>query len=118
MKKLFIFCFGFFFLSILWTNGVFAESAAVVALDNPLGEITTVSGLTGNLIKVVMGVMGSVTLLAFVYGAFQWLTSAGEAEKVTAGKNTMLYATIGVFVIFSAYAILATILNVLGTRGG
>jgi hypothetical protein len=109
----------FFVMACLLHGHVFAETTAeVVTLDNPLGNITTVDALTGNIIKTVLGVMGSLTLLAFVYGAFLWLTSAGEAEKVQTGKNTMLYATIGVFVIFSAYAILATILNLLGTRGG
>ena len=92
----FIFCLVF---SLSVSGLAFAETTAdVVTLDNPLGSITTVPDLAGNIIKTMMGVMGSLTLLAFVYGSFLWLTSAGEAEKITTGKNTMLYAMIGIFV--------------------
>ena len=118
MKKYIVFfvsCFLFVYGAVLpFALAVENDTRDVVTLDNPLGEITSVPDLTGNIIKVALGVMGSLALLAFVYGAFLWLTSAGKEEKVSTGTKAMLFATIGIFVIFSAYAILSTLFNLLG----
>lgn len=72
---------------------------------------TNIKCIIGNAIKIVLGIVGSITLVAFVFGGYQWLTSAGNSDKVQSGSNTMLYATIGLFIIFGAYAILNTILK-------
>ena len=75
------------------------------------------SEFVGVIIQKGLGVIGSITLLVFVYGGFLWLTSAGSADRVQKGKSVMLWAAIGVFIIFSSYAILRTILTALGVTG-
>ncbi len=72
---------------------------------------TNVKCIIGNALTVVLGIMGSITLGAFVFGGYMWLTSAGNDEKVRTGTSTLMYATIGLFIIFGAYAILNTILK-------
>ena len=94
---------------------------SVVPLVNPIGGsaqkdgnkqgIINVKEFVGKGLTVVLGIMGSLTLLAFIFGGYMWLTSAGNDEKVRTGANTLLYATIGLFIIFGAYAILNTILK-------
>jgi hypothetical protein len=82
------------------------------SLFNPLGE-TDVRIILGRVVKAGMGIMGSIVLLVFVYGGFLWLTSAGNQDRVKKGTDTMLWAAIGVFIIFASYAILSTILTAL-----
>ncbi len=92
-----------------------------VPLINPIGGSTKTNGdrqgiinikeLVGKSLTVVLGVMGSVALAAFVFGGYMFLTSAGNDEKVRTGTNAILYSTIGLFIIFGAYAILNTILK-------
>lgn len=89
-----------------------------VHLINPLGgtESNTVGNvdlniLLGKIVASVLVILGSITLLVFVIGGFLWLTSAGNPEKIKLGTNTMLYAVIGLFVIFGSYAILNMILT-------
>ena len=79
---------------------------------NPIGA-TTPTVIIAGVIGKVLGIMGSVTLLVFVYGGFQWLTSAGNQEKVGKGSKTMLYAAIGLAVIFSSYAMLNLLIKFL-----
>ncbi|OGH69362.1 MAG: hypothetical protein A2754_02410 [Candidatus Magasanikbacteria bacterium RIFCSPHIGHO2_01_FULL_47_8] len=78
-----------------------------VVLENPLGT-TDVPTLLGTLIKAALGIIGSLTLLMLIWGGFQWLTSAGNAEKVKSGTQTMIWAVIGVVLVFSSYLILST----------
>jgi len=36
-----------------------------------------------------------------IYGGFNWMTAAGNAEKVEKGKQILVWATIGLIVIFT-----------------
>jgi len=47
----------------------------------------------------------------FIYGGIIWMTSSGNAEQVTKGKNIVIWATIGLVVIFSAYALVSFVLT-------
>lgn len=83
-------------------------------LENPLKTKTTnVSVIIGTLIKYALMIIGSLTLLMFVWGGFQWLTSAGNTEKIKKGSQTMIWAAIGVVLVFASYIILTTYINYL-----
>ena len=84
------------------------------SLDNPLGNNNlTPQQLYGRIIYAFMGVTGTVALLMFVLGGFQWMTAAGNPEKVKKGRDTLMWAILGLVVIFSSYAILRAILETL-----
>lgn len=87
----------------------------VTKLDNPLGTNVEFSQIAGTVIRGLMGIIGSLTLLMFVWGGFQWLTSAGNAEKVEAGSKTMIWAVIGVLLVFSSYFLISTFTTFLHT---
>ena len=91
----------YFFLSCL----IFLLSAGPVfaQLINPLGSQTTIGTLIGRIIKALLGLSGALALLIFVYGGFMWLISAGDPKKVQKGKDSFVWATIGLVVIFTAY---------------
>lgn len=84
-----------------------------VTLDNPLGTTKDVNTLIGQIINGVLGVVGSLALLMFVYGGIVWMTAAGSPEKVQKGKNILIWATIGIVVIFTAYAMVKFVLGIL-----
>ncbi len=81
----------------------------VCKLENPLaGNPTSVPVIIGTIIKSALGIVGALTLLMLVWGGFQWLTSAGNPEKVKSGMQTMLWAIIGVILVFASYLLLST----------
>ena len=84
-----------------------------VQLTNPIAS-TDIPTIIGNTITVVMGIIGSITFVVFVYGGFMWLTSAGSSEKIQKGVSAMVWAGIGIIVVFSSYAIITLILQSLG----
>ncbi len=88
------------------------EGQDCVSLTNPLNE-TDIKKIIGNSIGVIMGIAGSITFVVFVYGGLLWLTSAGNSERIQKGLQAMLWAGIGIIVIFSSYAIITLILTTL-----
>lgn len=80
-------------------------SGGTVTLNPPagIGKNLTPQVFIGKIINSALGIVGSLALLMFIYGGFTWLTSAGSADKVTKGKNILVWATIGLVVIFMSY---------------
>ena len=81
-------------------------------LENPLGGGNNdPRAIIGTGIKGAFSVMGSLALVMFIYGGFQWMLSGGNQEKVTKGKNILVWAFFGLLIIFSSYVILKFILG-------
>jgi hypothetical protein len=82
--------------------------ADCIPLENPLqNNEVSIFAILGTILRVALGIIGSLTLLMFVWGGFQWLTSAGNPERVKKGTDTMLWAAIGVFCVFASYFVLS-----------
>ena len=113
MKKyllplLFLFIFACSFniaLADTITGGTNPTASGTITLTNPLGSISTPQALIGRIISAILGVVGSIALLLFVYGGLIWMTSSGSPDKVKKGRDTLLWAAIGLVVIFSAYGL-------------
>lgn len=64
--------------------------------------------------EFILGVVGSLALLAFVVGGMMWVLSAGNAELVTRGKQTILGAVIGLVIVFTSFMIIQLVYASLG----
>lgn len=92
-------------------------------LENPLASVcgnaadgqVCVQKIIGNIIKWAFGIVGSIALLMIIWGGMQWLTSMGNSDKVEKGKNTLIWASIGLVIIFGAYTIASFVITALGT---
>lgn len=88
--------------------------ASAATLYNPLGE-ASVPQLIGRVIQIVLGVSGSLALLMFVYGGLIWLTASGEPGKIDKGRKTLIWATIGIAVLFGAFSLANFVITGLGS---
>lgn len=111
--KRFILSLGVFLLGAFALLAPVAAAPEIVQLQNPIGGTgknpkgeVSLQVIVGKAIKQALGILGSITFLVFVYGGFLWLTSAGNSDQVQKGTDTMLWAAIGVCIIFASYAIL------------
>lgn len=104
-KKLFVFALMFLLIP-------FASHADLI---NPLGSSVTLESFIGRLIKAILGLSGSVALLMFVWGGFQYLWSGGDPKKVEKGKETLKNAVLGIVIIFFAYTFVSAIIKILAT---
>lgn len=81
-------------------------------LQNPL-PTADIPTILGGVLRAFFGVLGSIALLMFIYGGFTWLTSGGAAEKIQKGKDTMVWAVLGIAITFAAYAIVNFVIGAL-----
>src|SRR3989344_1642585 len=93
---------------------LFTPSLVLAAdrLTNPL-TVNSIPEFIGNIIKAALGLSGSIALLMFVWGGLQWLISGGNAERVKKGKDTIIWAVLGLVVIFTAYTLVSVVVKAL-----
>ena len=65
-------------------------------------------------IRIMLSFIGVLFVAYLVYGAFLWMTSAGQDEKVTKGKNIVRNAVIGTLIVLSAYSITLVVTRYMG----
>jgi cytochrome bd-type quinol oxidase subunit 2 len=78
----------------------------------PAGAGTTkVNSLITEIINVFSVVVGIVAVIMIIVGGFRYVTSGGSSEKVTAAKNTLLYAIIGLVIVALSQIIVKFVLD-------
>lgn len=103
-------------------NGAGGGTGAI-PLNNPLTgnhdepSVSDLNVMIGGALNYIVGIVGSMALLMFIYGGFLWMTASGSSEKIQAGKNVLVWATIGIFVIFASYGLVKAVLEILKSGG-
>lgn len=62
------------------------------------GVFTTVS-------NVMLFVVGAISVIMVIVGGLRYVVSGGNSGNITAAKNTILYAVVGLIIAIMAYAI-------------
>lgn len=88
------------------------KSNNYVTLINPLTSDDP-AVIIGNIIKGILGLTGVIALAAFVAGGVIWMTSGGNPDRVKKGRDILVWAVIGLFIVFSSYSILRYVFDVL-----
>jgi hypothetical protein len=86
-------------------------------LDQPV-SLFGVDGTFGTITNVLLYVVGAIAVIMIVIGGLRYVLSGGNSEQVTAAKNTILYAVIGIIIAILAYAIIRFVISNFTTPGG
>lgn len=100
--------------------GTGLKDTGKVPLNNPLtgsAGAPDIYSVINNIITVLLGLTGALALVAFIYGGVLWMVSSGDTGKVEKGKKMIIWALIGLVVVFSSYAVLTLVFNALGFTG-
>ena len=111
-KIYFILILGLVILNCLLLTGFSQAEDKMPTLNDPLGN-RPIPILIGGIINYILGVVGVLALVMFIYGGITWMTSGGSADKIKKGKDTIIWAVLGLAFIFFSYAILDFILRAL-----
>lgn len=101
------------------TSGAAATGPQTLVDVSPVGDITGAAGVAkiiGKIINAFLGFIGAVALLMFVYGGFLMLVSGGRPEDINKGKNVLVWAVIGLIVVFMSYTLTKFVIDSL-TKG-
>ena len=95
------------FLSFLSIGFCFARELEVKLPG--LGEEPDLPEYISIIFKLVMGIAGTIAVLALVIGAVQYMASAGNPETISNAKKRIFGAIFGIILLLSSYLILRTI---------
>lgn len=62
-------------------------------------------GIFRTITNVLLFIIGAIAVIMLVIGGIRYTTSNGDSAQVTAAKNTILYAIVGIIVAILAYAV-------------
>ena len=62
-----------------------------------------IGSIIGSALQYIFAFAGFALLLMLISAGFTFLTSAGDAKKMTAGKQRLTNAVLGFLIIFAAY---------------
>ncbi len=81
---------------------------------NPKGT-SDINVIIGQIVAALLGFSGALALLAFIYGGFMWILSQGNPKMIQKGKDTLIWASIGIVVLFTAYALVNALVGAITT---
>ena len=88
------------------TNGV--NSAKGDGVSETASDPQT---LVKQFVNIFLFAVGALSVIMLIWGGIRYTTSAGDSNKVTAAKNTVLYAIVGLVVAILAYAIVNMVIS-------
>jgi len=62
------------------------------------------------IVNVMLFIIGAICVIMLIWGGIRYTTSAGNSASVTAAKNTIMYAIIGLVIAFLAFAVVNWVL--------
>lgn len=75
-------------------------------------------GIFTTIVNILLYIIGAIAVIMLIIGGIRYVTSGGDSSAVTAAKNTILYAIIGIIVALLAYAIVNFVLTSLISANG
>jgi hypothetical protein len=75
------------------------------------------SGIFTTITNVLLFIIGAISVIMIIVGGLRYVVSGGDASKVSAAKNTILYAVVGIVVAILAYAIINFVIGSFTTGG-
>ncbi|MFA5023907.1 MAG: hypothetical protein WC523_03045 [Patescibacteria group bacterium] len=67
-----------------------------------------------NASRWILGIVGSLALLMFIYGGVMFLISAGSSEKIGQARKIIVAAAVGLLIVFASFLIIKFVLASMG----
>jgi hypothetical protein len=89
--------------------------------DGQPTELFGGDGIVTTVTNILLFIVGALSVIMLIIGGLRYVVSGGNSTAVTAAKNTVLYAIVGLVISFLAYAAINFVINTLApgaTSGG
>ena len=83
-------------------------------------SITGEGGIVSQVINTMLFAVGVLSVVMLIWGGLRYILSGGNSTSVTAAKNTILYAIVGLIIALFAWAIVNFVVEAAtgGVSGG
>ncbi len=106
------------------TGAVLTPTATYAACGSPADCVKAGVGKAGGggataepqeiiktIVRALLFLIGAISVIMIIIGGFRYVVSQGDSGNVTAAKNTILYAVIGLIVAIFAWAIVDFVID-------
>jgi hypothetical protein len=76
-----------------------------------VSDLFGVTGVFSTVTSVLLFVIGAVSVIMIIIGGLRYVVSGGDSSNVSAAKNTILYAIVGLIVALLSYAVINFVLT-------
>lgn len=83
----------------------FGEELGLSGRDLPL--------VIASIIRVVLSLLGLITIVIVLMGGFYWMTAGGNDERVKQGKKWIINGIIGLAIVLASFALSKFVVNAL-----
>jgi len=109
-------------LALILTPGVDAIGTIGDGAEAARGQDQTANlfgntGVFSTITDVLLYILGAISVIMIIIGGLRYVISGGNSTNVTAAKNTILYAIVGVIIAILAYAIINFVLASFTSEG-
>ncbi len=104
------------------TNNAFAIGTVSDGADSAKGadqplSLFGVNSTFSTITNVLLYVIGAIAVIMIVIGGLRYVLSGGDSNQISAAKNTILYAIIGIIIAILAYAIINFVIGSFAPNG-
>lgn len=92
-----------------WYRGLTKGDCSIKSPSDVGGISPFIWKIVLNIVEIMLQLVGYASVGFIMYGGFLYLTSAGQPDKATAGRKTILNAIIGLVLSFFSVAIVTLI---------
>lgn len=93
------------------------EGADNAKSDEQPTSVEGEGGVFKTITNVLLFIIGAISVIMLIIGGIRYVVSGGDSSAVTAAKNTILYAIVGIIVALLAYALVNFVLTSFSTGG-
>lgn len=117
--------------TVLLTNLVLSTSSSAATFNGTIqggansahgnGQPVNLFGSAGvftTVTNVLLYLVGAISVIMIIIGGIRYIVSGGDSTNVTAAKNTILYAIVGIVVAVLGYAIVNFVITSFSTGSG
>lgn len=107
----FVFAFSALALPVTPANAQIDAGVTAAQGSSTSPDLFGQNGIFTTVVNLLLFIIGAISVIMLIWGGIRYTTSGGNSASVTAAKNTILYAIIGLVVAFLAFAIVNWVLD-------
>lgn len=105
---------------LLFADNAFAQEGLIPAPEGGGDGDYSINDFVRTAVKVsqlILGLVGSLSLIMFVYGGVTFMISGGSSEKIAQAKKILVASVVGLVIVFSSWLIIRFVVSSLGATG-
>ena len=100
--------------SDMLSGGISSGAEQSRGVDMP-ENLFGVGGIFTQVTNIMLFLIGVVSVIMLIFGGLRYIISGGNSSAVTAAKNTILYAIVGLVIAILSYAIVNFVIGTFAT---